>query len=745
MTRLVVVLAVFVLAILLGHCHAQAQTPITSQNILTPTVGAWSGSVAGQNGGYSGGGNGPAYNQTTNTLIFGYTTATATQRISAEAFAIQHALDLSNSGIKINGYNYSWQINNSGQQSGTLSGQVQMMRGNTALESYTYNYNATTEGFELKTGTQTFTNPQSLLAGDSMRLSFTGKDSRFWAGYYGPQVRNPSLTLNYTTDPCLGNPLYSPSCAGYSNVLTSQTIAAQTYAINQALDLAGAGVKINGFEYGYNYYVGGDYCHFGFIICFETRPSSMDIDVSVTSNAGTSLYSATHSHGPNTSGSPSYSYVFPQQRLLSTMGNFSLTTREVGTTALYSSWSRWQYTPDPCTIDPLSSASCPGYAAAYQVQQCTINPLFNAACPGYAQAVFIQQCSANALSDASCPGYASAYLTYQCTINPLYSTTCAGYETAYFDQQCSINPLYNTRCTGYASAYHNQQCTANPLYSTTCNGYADAYKAQQCSLDGLYDRTCPNYSTAYATKMVLEQQGTASIVATAGTVARNDPANAPVSTTTASTTVGSDGAVSVGVSKTGDSNVDKAIAPPPPSTNSAGAPAAAVQLAPPPPAPQQQMAQNEPRGGKGGNDKQEDKKDDAPKGTGGNSPPPNINTTQASSDRPAAPTVRQAIQERREAAAKAEAVEKGKNLANEMGKASDMESQKAVQNVVIQAMGFTPGFDAYSRQMIVQQQFYPVVSVYNNQKNIDNRYTARMFGGTDKLHNEMVEKQYESK
>jgi hypothetical protein len=239
--------------------------------------------------------------------------------------------------------------------------------------------------------------------------------------------------------------------------------------------------------------------------------------------------------------------------------------------------------------------------------------------------------------------------------------------------------------------------------------------------------------------MVLEQQGTASIVATAGTVARNDPANQPVSTTTVSATVGSDGAVAVGVSKTGDSNVDKAIAAPPPSANSATAPAGAVQLAPPPPAPQQQMAQNEP---KGGGNKQEDKRDDAPKGSGGNSPSQNTGNTQASSDKPAAPTARQALQERREAAAKAEAVEKGKNLAGEMGKASDLEAQKAVQNVVIQAMGFTPGFDAYSKQLIVQQQFYKPYQVYGNQKNIDNRANLRMFGGTDKLHNEMVDAQY---
>ena len=837
--KLVSVLAAILLAGV-GFCSAQAQTPITSQNILTPTVGAWTGSVAGQNGGFSGGGNGPAFNATTNTLIFGYTTKTATQNIAAEAFAIQHALDLSNAGIKINGYNYSWKINNSGEQSGTLSGQVQMMRGNTALETYNYNYNATTIGFEQKTGTEIFTNPQSLLAGDSMRLSFTGKDNRFWAGYYGPQVREPSLTLNYTTDPCMGNPLYSPSCPNYNQVLTSQTIYAQTYAINQALNLSGAGVQINGFEYGYNYYVGGDYCHFGFIICLDYRPSSMEVNVGVTSSSGTSLYSAKHTHESNTSGSPSYSYVFPQQRLLSSMGNFTLSTQEVGTTALYSSWSRWQYTPDPCVVNPLSSSTCDGYAAAYQVQQCTANPLYNSACPGYAQAMFTQQCSANALSDPSCPGYASAYLTYQCSINPLYSTTCAGYETAYFDQQCSINPLYNTRCSGYATAYKNQQCSLNPLYSTDCvgyetayfnqqcsinslyspqcPGYAAAYKTQQCSLNalyatdcpgyavayknqqcaanplyatdctgytqayhnqqctlnplymsdcagyqaayftqqcnlnGLYDRTCPNYSEAYAKKMVLEQQGIASTVATAGVIASTapSPTSTTASTTSASTSISSDGAVSVGVSKTGDTNVDKTIAPPPPTANSSAAPAAVVQLAPPPPAPAgPQQAQGE----QGRKPEQRAEKRDEPAGDrparkedgpgqGPAGSPQMAQAPQGGDSKPAQPTVRDAIAERRQAAARAEAVERGKNVANEMGQLANMESQKQMQNIVIQAMGFTPGFDAYGKAMIQDVAGYKPFTVYNNQRNIENRATLRMFGGTDRLHNEMVDSQY---
>jgi len=711
--KLVAVIAAILMAGF-GSCSVKAQTPIVSQNILTPTVGAWTGSVAGAAGGLSGGGSGPAFNSGTNTLIFGYTNATATQRITAEAFALQHALDLSNSGIKINGYNYSWQIDNSGQQSGTLSGKVEMLRGGTALQSYTYNYNTPTEGFELKKGTETFNNPQDLLAADSIALSFTGKDSRFWAGYYGPRVRDPSLTLNYTTDPCMSNPAYSSSCAGFNDILTSRRMYAESYAINQALDLVGAGLKIHGLNYGYDYVLGGTWCSVagtnpdGTLGCSKWEPSSIAVGVAVTKIDGSVLYSNSHYHEEqNSSGSITNSHVFNNSLLLGDMGGFALVDNVYGTGAVFNKFSSWKYTPDPCVVNPLSSTTCSGYQAAYQAQMCAANPTYNSACPGYAAAMFTQQCTANPLSDPSCPTYASAYLTYQCTINPLYSTTCPGYEQAYLDSQCIKDSLYSRKCEGYNTAYAIKYLTPISSDSTVAN-----------AVNGSLSDTAA--------------------------VKANDPATTKVAVNTVTTTINTDGSVSTGASVTGDTNVDKAITAKPSTTNTAPA---AVQLAPPPPPPQQQMAQNEPKGGdkpepKGGNDKQEDKKDDAPKGTGGSPPPPNTNTAQASSDKPAAPTVRQEIQAKREAAAKADAVEKGKNLAGEMGKASDLEAQKAVQNVVIQAMGFTPGFDAYSKQLIVQQQFYKPYQVYGNQKNIDNRANLRMFGGTDKLHNDMVESQY---
>ena len=389
---------------------------------------------------------------------------------------------------------------------------------------------------------------------------------------------------------------------------------------------------------------------------------------------------------------------------------------------------------DQCTINPLFNPSCPGYATAYLTQQCSINVLWDPTCPGYQAAYFSQQCSISPLYDSACPGYQQAYFNQQCTANPLYNRNCPGYADAYHTQQCSLDPLYMTDCPGYATAYLNLQCSLNPLYSTTCAGYQQAYFNQQCNLNGLYDRACPNYSTAYATKMLLEQQSMASTVATAGVVAQTAP-----TTTTTTASVSSDGTVSTpATTTTGNTTVDKAITSTTTTTNSAAAPAAPVQLvapAPAPAAPQQQAQQEKkPEGG-------DKKADGAPQPTQMAGPQQDQG---GSKDQPK--TARQEIQERRQAAAKAEAVEKGKNLANEMGKSADMETQKAVQNVVIQAMGYTPGFDSYNKMMITDSIFYKPYAVYTNQQTVDNKRLGRgLFGPTDQLHNQMVEQQYEGR
>jgi hypothetical protein len=498
-------------------------------------------------------------------------------------------------------------------------------------------------------------------------------------------------TIPYTG---AGGGVSGGSTPGYNSTTNTihfgytQSIAAYTYAFNQALQ--NSGMTILGYNYSWSYLNQGD------------SAGTLSAKVNFAGTDGTSLHLKTWDLGTTTDWTRiSGTENFVNNGLaVSSIANFSLSFS--GKDRRF--WAGYygpqvkdpslslNYTFDQCSSNPLSSPTCPGYAAAYLTQQCTANPLYNTSCPGYAAAYQIQQCTINPISDPSCPGYAAAYLNYQCSVNPLYSTTCPGYAQAYLDDQCIKDSLFSKDCKGYATAY-----------------------AIKYLVTGI-DSTAVNQSLS----------NTAAVKA-------NDPTTVKVATNIASTTIGTDGSVSTGVSATGDTNVDKAITSKASSTN---ATPTAVQLAPP--APQQQMAQ-------GGNNKQEDKKDDSPKGTGGGPSPQNTGNTQSSSDKPAAPTARQELQARREAAAKAEAVEKGKNLANEMGKAADMESQKQIQNVVIQAMGFTPGFDTYSKAIMIDVVGYKPYSIYNNQKNIDNRANLRMFGGTDRLHNEMVESQYNLK
>jgi hypothetical protein len=379
------------------------------------------------------------------------------------------------------------------------------------------------------------------------------------------------------------------------------------------------------------------------------------------------------------------------------------------------SWSALDGTGavDMCIINPLSSPTCPGYQAAYTTQQCTISALF----------------------DPSCPGYQAAYTTQQCSIDALYDRSCPGYAIAYHDQQCNLNSLFANDCPGYAASYLQLQCRANPLYSTTCEGYAAAYHDQQCSLNALYDRTCPGYSVAYATKMLLEQQNMASTVATAGVVA----STAPTTSSTTTATTSSDGTTKVAL--VADNNVNNVITSTSTST-APTAPAAAVQLTAPAPAqsssPAAPMAQSSAAKQE---QKQEDKKaENKPEGGGQTQGGPQGGQQDQKSDQPK--TARQEIQERRREAAKAKAVEQGKDLANSMGKAADMEQQKQIQNVVIQAMGFTPGFDVY-KVMIPDVAGYKPYSVYGNQRTVDNRRIGlSLFGATDNLHNDMVQLQY---
>ena len=106
-------------------------------------------------------------------------------------------------------------------------------------------------------------------------------------------------------------------------------------------------------------------------------------------------------------------------------------------------------------------------------------------------------------------------------------------------------------------------------------------------------------------------------------------------------------------------------------------------------------------------------------------------------------TARQEIQERKIEAGRQQAVAKGKEMQKDMEKAESFEQQKQVQNVVIGAMAYVPGFDVYN-VALKDVAFYKPYSIYGNQKTIDNRRASRaLFGATDKVHSDMVQEQYE--
>lgn len=735
----------------------------TTSNLLTSQ---WSGVVSGANGGTSGG-PGPAYNYGNNTIIFSWG-----QYTTAQTIAINTALQ--GSGVRVGGYNYSWDIHNNDSNTGTIIGNVTLSNSAGAtLHSYTYDYSnirttGLAENFQRFSGTQTFPESYANIDLSNITLSWTGRDDRGWAGYYGPRVRNQSLTLNYTVDQCAVNPQSSPSCPGYK---TYYNLSDDGYAVvplpftfpfygqrfntsyffsngvigflNPSNSFCCAGVDMNsrpGPEWNFaiyalqtdlvasdpnaKFYTQGDasYMRYTWENISEygtSNNNTFNAEIRPSGYVGITHSSIT-AQSPVTIGIAGdialgqYSQVYSGSGYAYTLPGAPVTFTGTETT-------------NQCATNPLYSTSCPGYTEA----MCTTNPLYSTSCSGYQQAHLQLQCSTNSLYSVECPGYAAAYLAYQCSINPLYSTTCAGYEQAYFnqqcgqsalyssqcpgyaeayhDQQCNLNPLYASTCVGYASAYHDQQCSLNPLYAATCAGYAQAYFTQQCSISGLYDQKCPNYGEAYAKKALLSQQAAT-------------PLNPTVTASAApSSLVTIDGTVAAPApSSTGNSTVDKVIAAPTPSAGAA-APAAPVQLVQPAPAPAAVSTTTV-----------EKKTDAAP-----------AQPTATSSDKPQPSTSRQQLAERRQAAARAEAVEKGKNLASEMGKASDMEAQKQIQNVVLQAMGYTPGFDNYSKSYVPDVVGYKPFTIYGGQANVDNKRLGQgLYGPSDKTHNELVSSQY---
>jgi hypothetical protein len=452
------------LALSLAGCfsfsNAQTVDPVTG-NLINPS--GWSGVTYGTHpGDCCTGGPAPLYDTSNNSINFSYGNYNVANLVDFYTSA-----SLSQPGVRIIGYNYSWTIKSESQNG------LDPVNASVGLYSPTGSY---IEGFNYPnmysgtySGSQNFSKTYSLSEARYLQLNFQAVDAGFWAGYYGPQVSNINLAVRYSIDPCVLNPLYASHCPGFNDIVTSGNLVPnpngvatwgqslnQTFAISTALQHGGMGVKVHRFEWGYDTWSGVPYCASSdpiFGICFDNRDPLVRTWVNIRDSGGNSLYSVTRDYNDhNYWKSSSYSYTLPQSKNSLTLGNFEFSGQTWDYAGLSNMWTRIKYTPDQCVLNPLYSSSCTGYQQAFYDQQCSMNPLYDSGCPGYAQAYYNQQCSIDALYDSGCPGYETAYFNFQCTQNPLYNNACPGYAQAYFDQQCSLNALYNTQCSGYAEA-----------------------------------------------------------------------------------------------------------------------------------------------------------------------------------------------------------------------------------------------------------------------------------------------------
>ena len=679
----------FLLALLLACGLANAET---TPNLITNT---WNNVTNGTHpNNCCTGGPGPLYDSSTNTIHFSYG-LTAVHQVHA----INQAL--SGSGVQINGWNWGYDLRNmdgvAGNQNRTtdtisVTSFITNSSGQIVQQSDQY-YNTQFDWTRFS-GTETLNSTLMLDNNVNLGIQFVSRDNGFWAGYYGPQVRNVSLSANYTVDQCTVNPQSSPTCPGFKTYYNMWDDGYARVDLPFAFPFYG---QLFTTSYMYtNGVVGFLNNNWGFC-CDGTDLNNQASQPNSPWNYAIYALNTDLIPGPNSefytqvtdSGTGlKYSWVNVPEIGTALNNTFHVQIKDSGYIGI---------TYDQVNLNPWRN---PLVGIAGDISQ------------GQYSMTYYGQASGLPALAGTTNVYTGTETTDICAINPLYSSSCPGYATAYFNQQCSINSLYDTQCPGYAAAYLSYQCSINPLYATQCPGYESAYFDQQCELDGLYSDQCPNYAEAYALKYVVVTSPT------------------PTTTTVATTPEV--------VSTTGDSTVDAVIKTETTSTTSA---TATVQLAPTTSSTTTSTTIAATTEAKTDDNTQSSTTEETTQ-QASTSETSKSDSGSSSGGKSETKSTRQQLAERRKEAAKQAAIKAGKEAAESMNTATSMESQIAVQNVVIAAMGYTPGFNAYSFIMPDGVGYKPF-EIYKKQRNVDNARLVRgLTGASDALHEQMVDAQY---
>lgn len=168
-----------------GLVNAQTQT--TPNLITSGTSHTWTGVTTGSlpsgcaTAGPCPGGPTPLYDPSSNSINFSYN-ANATV---AQSIAINQALANAGAGVKINGYNYSYDVRNmngDNRQGGVDTLVVKQMllapNGSTLLSS-TQTHNTKFE-WQTVSGTQTANTPIELSNASTLKFTMTGGDNGYW-------------------------------------------------------------------------------------------------------------------------------------------------------------------------------------------------------------------------------------------------------------------------------------------------------------------------------------------------------------------------------------------------------------------------------------------------------------------------------------------------------------------------------------------------------------------------------------
>ena len=173
----------------------------------------------------------PSIRAASGSINFSYGTTDLNQVV-----AINKALAIGGTGVQLSGFNFGFMAKNGNgwddARQDYLSAYVKFY-GSSGNQVANYDYTSQTNqkyNWTQFNFSETFATPYTASSLSTAKVGFIGRDNNFWAGNYGPEIYNVSFSLKYSArpDPCISDPLSSPTCPGYALATVKNSILGST-------------------------------------------------------------------------------------------------------------------------------------------------------------------------------------------------------------------------------------------------------------------------------------------------------------------------------------------------------------------------------------------------------------------------------------------------------------------------------------------------------------------------------------